>query len=626
MATQIQLRRGTAAEWTAADPVLAEGEMGIELDTSNFKIGNGVNSWSTLDYGFLALPAGGTSGQLLAKDSNADYDFTWIDNYTELLGITIRNNTGSTLTKGQLVYINGATGGKITVALANSTTEPTSAKTIGMVQSDIANNANGLVVTSGSITGLNTIGLTAGAPLWLGSTAGTYTETEPTSPEHRVLVGYVENVHATQGSIFVKTATWPEIEELTGIVIATPADGEVLTYETSSGQWKNKVIPTQTLSVLGDVDLTGLDDNYILRYDAATSEWKAEVLPTGVQDLDDLTDVDLTVPPTAGQVLTYNGTTDQWEAANLPVDVVGATTLEELTDVEVDSLTLEEGQYLRWYAAGGYWIADNLTVHAITSLTDVDLSTPPTDGQVLAYDEATSTWIPATVSGGGGATTLDGLTDVTITGTPANGDVLTYDTATSQWKQVTPATVITTLNGLTDVTISGTPTDGDVLTYNSSTSQWEQKAKEVLIGSYSFSGAAPSTFTSIPQTYKSLKLVLKLTAVGTMNGAIVAVPNGGSSASVNIQRYSATTNSFGSVASGPSFWAPGTPGGPQYVEMVFKEYTSTTYPKTALIDGTEGRGLGRMAGLTGAITQIAFGLSTGAWTGVTGTVELWGIN
>lgn len=50
MATRMQQRRGTAAQWTAADPVLAAGEIGFETDTSKFKIGDGVNTWSTLTY------------------------------------------------------------------------------------------------------------------------------------------------------------------------------------------------------------------------------------------------------------------------------------------------------------------------------------------------------------------------------------------------------------------------------------------------------------------------------------------------------------------------------------------------------------------------------------------------
>lgn len=50
MATRMQQRRGTAAQWTAANPVLAAGEIGFETDTSKFKMGNGSSSWSALTY------------------------------------------------------------------------------------------------------------------------------------------------------------------------------------------------------------------------------------------------------------------------------------------------------------------------------------------------------------------------------------------------------------------------------------------------------------------------------------------------------------------------------------------------------------------------------------------------
>lgn len=47
---RIRWRRGTAAEWAAANPVLASGEPGFETDTGNFKIGNGEKRWLELDY------------------------------------------------------------------------------------------------------------------------------------------------------------------------------------------------------------------------------------------------------------------------------------------------------------------------------------------------------------------------------------------------------------------------------------------------------------------------------------------------------------------------------------------------------------------------------------------------
>lgn len=48
--TQIQIRRGTAAAWTSANPTLAAGEWGFETDTNKAKIGNGSTAWNSLAY------------------------------------------------------------------------------------------------------------------------------------------------------------------------------------------------------------------------------------------------------------------------------------------------------------------------------------------------------------------------------------------------------------------------------------------------------------------------------------------------------------------------------------------------------------------------------------------------
>lgn len=50
MATRMQQRRGTASQWTTANPILNAGEIGWESDTNKFKIGDGTNHWADLDY------------------------------------------------------------------------------------------------------------------------------------------------------------------------------------------------------------------------------------------------------------------------------------------------------------------------------------------------------------------------------------------------------------------------------------------------------------------------------------------------------------------------------------------------------------------------------------------------
>jgi hypothetical protein len=50
MATKIQARRDTAANWTSVNPVLAAGEPGFESDTGKFKFGDGTTAWNSLAY------------------------------------------------------------------------------------------------------------------------------------------------------------------------------------------------------------------------------------------------------------------------------------------------------------------------------------------------------------------------------------------------------------------------------------------------------------------------------------------------------------------------------------------------------------------------------------------------
>lgn len=50
MATRIQIRRDTAANWTTEDPVLASGEFALETDTNKIKCGDGSTAWASLNY------------------------------------------------------------------------------------------------------------------------------------------------------------------------------------------------------------------------------------------------------------------------------------------------------------------------------------------------------------------------------------------------------------------------------------------------------------------------------------------------------------------------------------------------------------------------------------------------
>jgi len=55
MAIKLQIRRGTAANWTSSNPTLLEGEIGYETDTGNWKVGTGGVAWQDLAYQFPYL-------------------------------------------------------------------------------------------------------------------------------------------------------------------------------------------------------------------------------------------------------------------------------------------------------------------------------------------------------------------------------------------------------------------------------------------------------------------------------------------------------------------------------------------------------------------------------------------
>lgn len=65
--TVIQHRRDLAADWTSIDPILSSGEIGVETDTGQFKIGDGLSLWSELKY------AGGGGGNLDGGEADTNY-------------------------------------------------------------------------------------------------------------------------------------------------------------------------------------------------------------------------------------------------------------------------------------------------------------------------------------------------------------------------------------------------------------------------------------------------------------------------------------------------------------------------------------------------------------------------
>ena len=98
MAVQIQLRNDTAANWTSANPVLAVGEIGIETDTDQFKLGDGVTSWTSLGYGGIQGPAGDDG--ITSVSSPLSYD-----SETKVVSIDLSSYDTSTEVDGKIAAL-----------------------------------------------------------------------------------------------------------------------------------------------------------------------------------------------------------------------------------------------------------------------------------------------------------------------------------------------------------------------------------------------------------------------------------------------------------------------------------------------------------------------------------------
>lgn len=154
----------------------------------------------------------------------------------------VTNAEATTLNVGEVVYLYGAQGDRPTVKRASNTSDATSAKTFGFVAESIAANQTGFVTIRGTVRKVNTSAFNPGDPLYLGSTAGTFTNVKPSAPNHLVYLGVVERANAGNGQIQVVVQNGYELEELHNVSIVSATNGQTLFYNSSTGLWENKSI------------------------------------------------------------------------------------------------------------------------------------------------------------------------------------------------------------------------------------------------------------------------------------------------------------------------------------------------------------------------------------------------
>ena len=157
-----------------------------------------------------------------------------------------KNESGTNIANGDVVRVTGVSGTKLTVELADASSETTSSSTIGVATEAINKNATGYITISGTVRGIDTSTMTEGHPIWLGSTPGSFVAgAHPETPDHLVHLGWVTRSHATEGSIYVKVSNGWEIDELHDVLITTKVDGDILVWDTPNSYWKNVPLDTK---------------------------------------------------------------------------------------------------------------------------------------------------------------------------------------------------------------------------------------------------------------------------------------------------------------------------------------------------------------------------------------------
>jgi len=335
MATRMQQRRGTAAQWTAADPVLNAGEIGFESDTGKFKIGDGTNHWDDLNYFLDSVDQGGSIT-----------DYVPLTQKDAASGVASLDSNKNVYVPGSSIIIEGSTDNTNETTL--TVTNPTADRTITfpdatgtVVLADGSGNVtvSGDLTVSGTTTTINstTINATTGI-VFEGATADahetTLTITDPTADRTvtfqdatgtvvlRDSTDTLTNKSISLGSNTV-TSTLAQLNTaISDADVATIAGTETLT---------NKTLTSPVVSGLT------ISDASIVIEGATANEFETTITFT-----DPTADRTITFPDSTGTVALTTDIT----ASNIANDSITAVKLagDSVTTSKIQNLAVETGK------------------------------------------------------------------------------------------------------------------------------------------------------------------------------------------------------------------------------------------------------------------------------------------
>jgi hypothetical protein len=240
MATRMQQRRGTAAQWIStnagAGPVLNAGEIGWESDTNKFKIGDGTNNWTSLDYfsdiNSTVNPAFGSSITFEGATAN-DFETTFaITDPTADRTLTFPDATGTV-----------ALTSDITVTASSTNTLTNKTLTSPKINEDVAVTATAteLNYVDGVTSAIQTQ-IDAKAPLAAPALTGNATAVNLTVSGNLTVNGTTTNINSTNLVVEDKNVILGDVETPTD----TTADGGGITLKGTTDKTFNWVDSTDS--------------------------------------------------------------------------------------------------------------------------------------------------------------------------------------------------------------------------------------------------------------------------------------------------------------------------------------------------------------------------------------------
>lgn len=267
-----------------------------------------------------------------------------LSNTADTLEINVRNESGATINRGTVVYVDGVHGTsakKLTIKVASTATTRIEEKLIGILGETLANNAEGSMVIYGEVDAFNTATSAIatgyeGSALYLNpSAAGTLTTDIPTKPNPTVVVGILLRRDSSNGVVYTRVIRTGVIDTLYNVDTSGKQAGDALVYNGSLFG-----VSAHAISGLTDTTISSTANNQSLVWNG--SKWVNRILNFG-----NLADVDI-VGAANGDTVQYSTTTSSWEAVT-PVTTV------PLEGDEGKLVIISNGGTLYYYSPDMVW-------------------------------------------------------------------------------------------------------------------------------------------------------------------------------------------------------------------------------------------------------------------------------